>query len=161
MVLLMSLFQVRGIEFDPVGQHLYWIDGRSQTIRRALDNGTQVNYQAAFWNFGSKRGESFFWCSSFLLLFGVAVVGGGGQSDAVAAPVRLGRGALLARPLLDVFALQHHQRHAHRHRPFGEHVFSFIVFFCFYLGPSRTIPEPRVGRFQWPFLYWSQILFLE
>ena len=39
--------KVRGIEFDPVGQHLYWIDGRSQTIRRALDNGTQASVVVA------------------------------------------------------------------------------------------------------------------
>ena len=39
--------KVRGIEFDPVAQHLYWIDGRSQTIRRALDNGTQASVVVA------------------------------------------------------------------------------------------------------------------
>ena len=30
-----------------MGQHLYWIDGRSQTIRRALDNGTQASVVVA------------------------------------------------------------------------------------------------------------------
>ena len=42
-----GLKQVRGIEFDPVNQHLYWIDGRSQAVRRALDNGTQASVVVA------------------------------------------------------------------------------------------------------------------
>ncbi|XP_011066151.1 PREDICTED: low-density lipoprotein receptor-related protein 6 isoform X2 [Acromyrmex echinatior] len=35
-----GLKNVRAIEFDPVTQHVYWIDGR-MTIRRALENQTQ------------------------------------------------------------------------------------------------------------------------
>lgn len=37
---LQGLKNVRAIEFDPVTQHVYWIDGRTHAIRRALENRT-------------------------------------------------------------------------------------------------------------------------
>uniref|UniRef100_A0A336M1L1 CSON010315 protein n=1 Tax=Culicoides sonorensis TaxID=179676 RepID=A0A336M1L1_CULSO len=32
---------VRAVEFDPINQHLYWIDGRSSTIKQAKINGSK------------------------------------------------------------------------------------------------------------------------
>lgn len=37
---LQGVKNVRAIEFDPVTQHVYWVDGRTLTIRRALENRT-------------------------------------------------------------------------------------------------------------------------
>lgn len=38
---LQGLKNVRAIEYDPVTQHVYWIDGRNFVIRRTLENKTQ------------------------------------------------------------------------------------------------------------------------
>jgi len=35
----------RAIEFDPITQYVYWIDGRTMSIRRALENRTQQQQQ--------------------------------------------------------------------------------------------------------------------
>ncbi|XP_063231013.1 low-density lipoprotein receptor-related protein 6 isoform X2 [Bacillus rossius redtenbacheri] len=37
-----GLKNVRAVEFDPVSQFLYWIDRRTQAVRRALDDGTRA-----------------------------------------------------------------------------------------------------------------------
>ncbi|KAG7206637.1 hypothetical protein KM043_000315 [Ampulex compressa] len=37
---LQGLKNVRAVEFDPITQHIYWIDGRSQSIRKTLENKT-------------------------------------------------------------------------------------------------------------------------
>ncbi|XP_011154181.1 low-density lipoprotein receptor-related protein 6 isoform X2 [Harpegnathos saltator] len=38
---LQNLKNVRAIEYDPVTQHVYWVDGRNFLIRRTLENKTQ------------------------------------------------------------------------------------------------------------------------
>ncbi|XP_076640079.1 low-density lipoprotein receptor-related protein 6 isoform X1 [Colletes latitarsis] len=37
---IQGLKNVRSIEFDPVTQHIYWIDGRTSSIRKTLENKT-------------------------------------------------------------------------------------------------------------------------
>nr|CAD7429275.1 unnamed protein product [Timema monikensis] len=37
-----GLKNVRAVEFDPVSQFLYWVDGRAQSIKRVYDNGTHA-----------------------------------------------------------------------------------------------------------------------
>ncbi|XP_077517260.1 low-density lipoprotein receptor-related protein 6 isoform X3 [Amblyomma americanum] len=39
---IQGLKNIRGLEFDPVADFVYWIDGKSHAIRRGRDNGTQV-----------------------------------------------------------------------------------------------------------------------
>ena len=39
---IQGLRNVKAIDYDPVERHIYWVDGRSKTIRRARDNGTKV-----------------------------------------------------------------------------------------------------------------------
>ncbi|XP_011297971.1 low-density lipoprotein receptor-related protein 6 [Fopius arisanus] len=34
---------VRAIEFDPITQHIYWIDGRTMSVRKALENRTHAS----------------------------------------------------------------------------------------------------------------------
>lgn len=41
-----GLKNVRAIEFDPVTQHIYWIDGRTMTIRRTPENRTQQQHNS-------------------------------------------------------------------------------------------------------------------
>lgn len=41
-----GLKNTRAIEFDPVTQHVYWIDGRTMSIRRALENRTQPQHNS-------------------------------------------------------------------------------------------------------------------
>lgn len=41
-----GLKNVRAIEFDPVTQHVYWVDVRAMTIRRALENRTQQQHSS-------------------------------------------------------------------------------------------------------------------
>ncbi|KAK7873393.1 hypothetical protein R5R35_000192 [Gryllus longicercus] len=38
-----NLKNVRAIEFDPVSQFFYWVDGKSQSIRRVYDNGSNAS----------------------------------------------------------------------------------------------------------------------
>lgn len=38
-----GLKNVRSIEFDPITQHIYWIDGRTMSIRKALENETHAS----------------------------------------------------------------------------------------------------------------------
>ncbi|KAF4524536.1 hypothetical protein B566_EDAN002809 [Ephemera danica] len=38
-----NLRNVRALEFDPVRQLVYWVDGKNQNIRRAASNGTQAS----------------------------------------------------------------------------------------------------------------------
>ena len=38
-----GLKNVRSIEFDPISQHIYWVDGRTMAIRRALENRTHAS----------------------------------------------------------------------------------------------------------------------
>lgn len=33
---------VRGIEYDPITKHIYWIDGKSQAIKRSYENGSHT-----------------------------------------------------------------------------------------------------------------------
>ncbi|XP_075213889.1 low-density lipoprotein receptor-related protein 6 [Lycorma delicatula] len=37
-----GLKNTKALEFDPVSQYLYWIEGRTQSIRRSLDNGSHA-----------------------------------------------------------------------------------------------------------------------
>lgn len=46
MLRIPGLKNVRAIEFDPVTQHIYWIDGRTLSIRRALENRTQQQHNS-------------------------------------------------------------------------------------------------------------------
>ena len=34
---------VRAIDYDPIDNFVYWIDGRAKNIRRAPENSTNVN----------------------------------------------------------------------------------------------------------------------
>uniref|UniRef100_A0A131YQ22 Low density lipoprotein receptor-related protein 5/6 n=1 Tax=Rhipicephalus appendiculatus TaxID=34631 RepID=A0A131YQ22_RHIAP len=47
MLPIQGLKNIRALEFDPVADFLYWIDGKSHVIRRSRDNGTQVTTVAA------------------------------------------------------------------------------------------------------------------
>ncbi|KAK0099194.1 hypothetical protein PV326_000031 [Microctonus aethiopoides] len=38
-----GLKNVRSIEFDPITQHIYWIDGRTMSIKKALENRTHAS----------------------------------------------------------------------------------------------------------------------
>ncbi len=40
---LQGLRNVRAVAQDPIDGHVYWIDGRTKTVRRALSNGTEVS----------------------------------------------------------------------------------------------------------------------
>lgn len=42
-----SLRNVRSIDYDPLDRHLYWIDSKQNVIRRAQEDGNQVNAAAA------------------------------------------------------------------------------------------------------------------
>lgn len=42
-----GLKNIRSIEFDPITQHIYWIDGRSFAIRKALENKTHASVVVA------------------------------------------------------------------------------------------------------------------
>jgi low density lipoprotein receptor-related protein 5/6 len=39
-----GLRNVKAIDYDPVERYMYWIDGRTKTIKRALDNGSDVSW---------------------------------------------------------------------------------------------------------------------
>ena len=39
---IQGLRNIKAIAHDAIDGHIYWIDGRTKTIRRALDNGTDV-----------------------------------------------------------------------------------------------------------------------
>lgn len=41
-----SLRNVRSIDYDPLDHHLYWIDSKQNVIRRAQEDGNQVNCAA-------------------------------------------------------------------------------------------------------------------
>ncbi|XP_023239238.1 low-density lipoprotein receptor-related protein 6-like [Centruroides sculpturatus] len=43
MLPISHLKHVRGLEYDYIDKFIYWIDGRSQTIRRGYDNGTKMS----------------------------------------------------------------------------------------------------------------------
>ena len=43
-----NLRNIKAIDFDPVNRFIYWIGGRSRTIKRAKDDGTAVG-QTAVW----------------------------------------------------------------------------------------------------------------
>ncbi|XP_060653408.1 LOW QUALITY PROTEIN: low-density lipoprotein receptor-related protein 6 [Drosophila nasuta] len=34
---------IRAVDYDPITHHIYWIEGRSHSIKRSLANGTKVN----------------------------------------------------------------------------------------------------------------------
>ena len=38
-----NLKNIKALAYDPVDKHVYWVDGRTKTIKRALDNGTSVS----------------------------------------------------------------------------------------------------------------------
>lgn len=38
-----SLRNVRAIDYDPLDKQLYWIDSKQNVIRRAQEDGNQVN----------------------------------------------------------------------------------------------------------------------
>ncbi|XP_066593822.1 low-density lipoprotein receptor-related protein 6 isoform X2 [Prorops nasuta] len=40
---IQGLKNVRSIEFDPITQHIYWIDGRNLSIKKALENKTHAD----------------------------------------------------------------------------------------------------------------------
>ena len=40
---IQGLRNMKAIAHDPIHGHIYWIDGRTKTIKRALDNGTDVS----------------------------------------------------------------------------------------------------------------------
>ncbi|XP_049808128.1 low-density lipoprotein receptor-related protein 6 [Schistocerca nitens] len=40
---IQNLKSVRAVEFDPKTQFLYWVDGRTQSVKRAFDNGTHAS----------------------------------------------------------------------------------------------------------------------
>lgn len=42
-----GLKNVRSIEFDPITQHIYWIDGRTMSIRKAMENRTHASVVVA------------------------------------------------------------------------------------------------------------------
>ncbi|KAL6424282.1 hypothetical protein ACFW04_009838 [Cataglyphis niger] len=54
-----GLKNIRAIEFDPVTQHVYWIDGRTMSIRRALENRTQQQHSSKVVVFTGGAGHPF------------------------------------------------------------------------------------------------------
>ena len=42
---IQGLRNIKAIAHDAIDGHIYWIDGRTKTIKRALDNGTDVSCQ--------------------------------------------------------------------------------------------------------------------
>ena len=40
---IQGLRNIKAIAHDAIDGHIYWIDGRTKTIKRALDNGTDVS----------------------------------------------------------------------------------------------------------------------
>ncbi|KAH7969446.1 hypothetical protein HPB52_018220 [Rhipicephalus sanguineus] len=50
MLPIQGLKNIRALEFDPVADFLYWIDGKSHVIRRSRDNGTQELYCGEDWD---------------------------------------------------------------------------------------------------------------
>ena len=40
---IQGLRNIKAIAHDTIDGHIYWIDGRTKTIKRALDNGTDVS----------------------------------------------------------------------------------------------------------------------
>ena len=41
---------VRSIAYDPVERHVYWVDGRSKSVRRATDSGANVSRRSVFFS---------------------------------------------------------------------------------------------------------------
>ncbi len=41
---LQGLRNVKALAHDPIDGHIYWIDGRTKTVRRALSNGSDVRH---------------------------------------------------------------------------------------------------------------------
>ena len=39
-----GLKNIKALTYDPVQQHIYWIEGRQKIIKRAHDNGTSVSF---------------------------------------------------------------------------------------------------------------------
>ena len=39
---IQNLKNVKAVAFDPVDKHVYWIDGRTKTIKRAKESGKEV-----------------------------------------------------------------------------------------------------------------------
>ena len=35
---------IKALAYDPVGQHIYWIEGRQRVIKRSHDNGSDVRW---------------------------------------------------------------------------------------------------------------------
>lgn len=40
---IQNLRSIKALAFDPVDRYVYWIDGRTRTIRRATENGAAVS----------------------------------------------------------------------------------------------------------------------
>ena len=38
-----GLKNIKALTYDPVEQHIYWVEGRQKIIKRAHDNGTSVS----------------------------------------------------------------------------------------------------------------------
>lgn len=38
-----NLHRLRAIAYDPLDHYVYWIDGRSKSIKRAMENGTKAS----------------------------------------------------------------------------------------------------------------------
>ena len=34
---------IKALDYDPVGEYIYWVEGRQRVIKRAHDNGTMVS----------------------------------------------------------------------------------------------------------------------
>ena len=43
---IQNLRNIKALAYDPVEEYIYWVEGRTKTIKRAMHNGTMVNLQS-------------------------------------------------------------------------------------------------------------------
>ncbi len=43
---IQNLRNIKALAYDPVEEYIYWADGRTKTIKRAMHNGTNVRLQS-------------------------------------------------------------------------------------------------------------------
>ena len=52
-----TIKNIKAIEFDPVDKQLYWIDGKTKTVRRVNETGIEVcTHDLPSWKFGELLG---------------------------------------------------------------------------------------------------------
>lgn len=45
-----NLRNIKALDYDPIDEFIYWIDGKQKSVKKAHDNGNQVSYRDSLTN---------------------------------------------------------------------------------------------------------------